>query len=222
MTLLASISHVLAHPLFILLTGAVVSSLLIPSLTRRWQDRQKALELKAGLLARLSDAVTRMVTHAWFCDLGGKEELSEEDRVEFDWGYGEWEVEARRLQTQLRAYFTDSPDLAMHWTRYCELLRALHQLSWQKMHRDKMIEALERAYAIPELWKVKATRRAGLRMVEREFTTEPPQGVDWQAFTDTGESEQYMKAAFPQLKLAMEAPIAPLADAILYADVSAY
>lgn len=135
--MLASISDVLAHPLFILLTGALVSSLLIPSITRRWQDRQKALELKAGLLARLSDAGTRIVTHAWFRELGGKEKLSDEDRFEFDWRYGEWEVEARGLETQLRAYFTDSKGLAEHWVRYCQLLRILHELAWQKEERDQ-------------------------------------------------------------------------------------
>jgi hypothetical protein len=220
--MLASISDVLAHPLFILLTGAVVSSLLIPSVTRRWQDRQKALELKAGLLASLSDAATRIITHAWFRELGGKKKLSDEDRVEFDWRYGEWEVEARRLETQLRAYFTDSKGLAEHWVRYCELLRILHELAWQKMERDRMITALSAAYAKPELWKIVASRRGLFGTQVKEFTERPAQDINWKAFTDTRDSKQYMKEAWPALKIAMEAPIAPLADAILYADMATF
>jgi hypothetical protein len=217
--LVASLSDVLAHPLVILLAGALVTSLLIPLITRRWQDRQRALELKAGLLARLSDAVTRVVTHAWFRELGGKCKLSEKDREEFDWRYGEWEVETRQLQTQLRAYFADSPQVARHWARYCDLLRALHHLSWERMGRDRLLAELRDLYETPALWRLTANRRRLLGLVAREFTEERPENVAWMAFLDTRESREYMDERWWRLKAAMEAPLAPLAEAILYADV---
>jgi hypothetical protein len=220
--MLASLSDVLAHPLFILLIGAFVGSLLIPSITRRWQDRQRALELKAALLAGLSDSVTRIVTHAQFQDMGGKDKLSDEDRVEFDWRYGEWLVESRRLQTQLQAYFASSPDLAKHWVWYTELLRSLHELSWQKMDRDIMIAALKKAYEIKGLWTVEARRRRVLGERYQVFAVQPPGDVKWQAFLNTNHALTYMREAWPALKVAMEAPLEPLANAILYADMATF
>jgi hypothetical protein len=214
----ASLSDVLEHPLFILLVGAVVTSLVIPWITRGWQNRQRALEIKAGLLARLSDAVTRLVTHAWFREMGNKEELTADDRVEFNWGYGEWEVESRQLQTQLQAYFAGSAELARHWAAYCELLRALHHLSWERTGRDDLLDTLRQRYATPQLWRVTARRRI-IVPIARQFAADPPRDVDWMAFLDTTKSEEYMAEPFVRLKFAMEAPLTPLADAILYADV---
>ena len=214
----ASLSDVLEHPLFLLLAGALVTSLVIPRITRRWQNRQRALDLKAGLLARLSDAVTRLVTHAWFREMGNKSELTDEDRVEFRWGYGEWEVESRQLETQLRAYFASSPELARHWAQYCELLRALHHLSWEKAGRDELLDALSDLYETPQLWQLTARRRIVLP-ITRQFAADPPANVRWREFLDTTRSRKYMAEPWSQLKAAMEAPLAPLADAILYADV---
>jgi len=41
--------------------SALIASWLLPAFTRQWQDRQKARELKDGLVARLDEATTRTV-----------------------------------------------------------------------------------------------------------------------------------------------------------------
>jgi hypothetical protein len=138
--------------------------------------------------------------------------------VEFHWGYGEWEVESRQLQTQLHAYFGGSPDLARHWAHYCELLRALHHLSWERADRDGLLKTLREIYETPQLWRLTARRRIILP-ITRQFAGDPPENVDWMAFLDTTKSRTYMTEPWWRLKAAMEAPLAPLADAILYADV---
>jgi hypothetical protein len=210
-------------PLVLLVVGAVLTGLLVPYITRRWQDHQKELELKADLLARLSEAVTRVITHAWFRELGGKEELSEADREEFDWRYGEWEVETRVIQAQFEAYFARSPDIARHWATYCDLLRKLHHLSWERTSRRDLLMNLRRAYDDGALWAVTATKRSpllGWRLNRVEsFAEEPVENVDWLAFENTEHRLDYMGRSWPTLKGAMEQPRLPLARAILFASV---
>jgi hypothetical protein len=52
---------VLRHPLFITGVSALIASLLFPALTRQWQDRQNARELKDKLVTQLDEAATRTV-----------------------------------------------------------------------------------------------------------------------------------------------------------------
>jgi hypothetical protein len=43
---MVTLEEVLVHPLFLLLIGAGVSSLLIPWFTNKWQDHRKKLEIE--------------------------------------------------------------------------------------------------------------------------------------------------------------------------------
>jgi hypothetical protein len=55
------IGSVLKHPLFLAVLGAVFSLLLIPQITREWQDRQKEQEIKDSLLEQISTLSTTAV-----------------------------------------------------------------------------------------------------------------------------------------------------------------
>jgi hypothetical protein len=57
-----SIAEILSHPLSLLLIGALVSGLLIPFFTNRWQIHQKGLEIRINLVGRISQTVMRMMT----------------------------------------------------------------------------------------------------------------------------------------------------------------
>jgi hypothetical protein len=39
----------MSNPFLLLVAGAIVSSIIIPDFTRRWQDNQKQIELKTNL-----------------------------------------------------------------------------------------------------------------------------------------------------------------------------
>ena len=52
----SSVSHVLSHPLFLLATGAVISAIVVPMFTNRWQDHQHALDVQTQIAA---DVATR-------------------------------------------------------------------------------------------------------------------------------------------------------------------
>ncbi|HET7273118.1 MAG TPA: hypothetical protein VFI90_18770, partial [Rubrobacter sp.] len=78
----------LAHPLFLLFAGAVLTGIFIPALTRRWQDRQKALELKTELIGEISESITEMAMAVQFVHLGA----TSMDQQRFDEAYREWEA----------------------------------------------------------------------------------------------------------------------------------
>lgn len=45
-------------PLFLLLTGGLLSGWLIPHFSRQWQDRQKALDIKADFVEKVVRSTT--------------------------------------------------------------------------------------------------------------------------------------------------------------------
>ena len=61
--------QILKHPVFLLLMTALVSSYLIPKITKRWQDHQKEMELKTNFVSEISESVVSMVTAVQFAEL---------------------------------------------------------------------------------------------------------------------------------------------------------
>ncbi len=57
-----NIAEILSHPLTLLLIGALLSGLLIPYFTNRWQIHQKGLEIRIDLVGRISRTVMEMMT----------------------------------------------------------------------------------------------------------------------------------------------------------------
>ena len=64
--------ELLKHPLIVLLVGALISGLLIPAFTRRWQNYQKALEIKTQLVSDLSKSIMGIVMATQFAHIGAK------------------------------------------------------------------------------------------------------------------------------------------------------
>lgn len=111
----------LAHPLILLLFGALVSGLLIPEITRRWQIGQKALEIKIGLVGDLSETIMDMVTSIHFVQLGANSMGNQE----FDHAYQTWVVRSAGVDARLRAYFpgTEIPD---EWSKFSEIVTPIY------------------------------------------------------------------------------------------------
>jgi hypothetical protein len=60
----ARLGKVLSHPLTLLLTGAVVTSLVVPAITRGWQDHQKALAVKSELVEDMTAKTSRFLARS--------------------------------------------------------------------------------------------------------------------------------------------------------------
>ena len=64
----------LAHPLLIAVCVALIANWLVPHFTRKWQDHQKALEIKTGLVSDMGESISNAVMSGRFIagDLVGR------------------------------------------------------------------------------------------------------------------------------------------------------
>lgn len=104
---------VLRHPGTLLIAGALISSYLIPSFTRGWQDHQKELELKSALVTDITQSSTSMlltVRFAHYDEPGDAGTLNNP-------GWRVWQIQSAVIASRLRAYFPHT-SLADDWTGY--------------------------------------------------------------------------------------------------------
>jgi hypothetical protein len=117
------LSSTLRHPLVVgallaLLSG-VFASVLLPGLTRSWQDRPRELELKRELVERISKGEANAVTNA--ASFGFRRETSHVSRRErtafLTNALNRWGVASAVIASELTTYFgaTSIPD---RWTGY--------------------------------------------------------------------------------------------------------
>jgi hypothetical protein len=76
----AHLPGLLVHPLLLLIVGALLSSWLIPSITQRWQNHQKELEIKTNLASQISESVTGITMAVQFAPLEAAEQTQQEIR----------------------------------------------------------------------------------------------------------------------------------------------
>lgn len=100
--MLADASATLSHPFVLLVAGALVTSYLVPALTRRWQDHQKELEIKVGLVDQISKATAELLIAVQFAELGA------ESQEKLDAAYRAWEIAGATIGGRLQAYFPGS------------------------------------------------------------------------------------------------------------------
>ena len=115
--------ELLKHPLTVLLLGALISGLLIPAFTRRWQNHQKALEIKTELVSDLSKSIMGMVMATQFAHVGAKSQK----QADFDQAYRDWEIASAVIGTKLQAYFPDTT-IPTEWTAFSALVTAFYAL----------------------------------------------------------------------------------------------
>jgi hypothetical protein len=134
----------------VLLAGALVTGLLVPTITRRWQDRQKELEIKTELVSDLSEAITQIVmavqfVHIWTSIGRVQPGTAAADKVqeEFDQAYRTWETRSAVLATKLEAYFAGT-NIPAEWTRYSDLVTRFYALEGLGDRREAAMDALRK------------------------------------------------------------------------------
>src|SRR6185436_9388091 len=125
----------LSHPLFILLVGAVISGLLIPTINRRRQDHQKALEIKTELVTEISESVVQIVMSTQFVHLGAQSLT----QTEFDQAYRDWEIKSAVIHTKLEAYFGDGA-IPEEWCKFTEIVTEFYALEGVGTDRKAQME----------------------------------------------------------------------------------
>ena len=121
-------SEFLKHPFILLLTGFALTGLIVPTITRWWQIRQKELEIKIELVSEISESVMKFVMAIQFSHIAARsygnhtEELS---RIQHDLNnsYHEWEVRSAVIGTKLQAYLPDTSSIPEEWTDFGRVMQ---------------------------------------------------------------------------------------------------
>jgi hypothetical protein len=116
----------LRHPLVIgatlTLLSAVLASVLIPALTRVWQDRPKALALKRDLVAKISQTATAAIIRARYYPAGHPTASIATRDTAYTRTASRWQVDSAAIGSELATYFRTTA-LPMRWQRYTEAVR---------------------------------------------------------------------------------------------------
>jgi hypothetical protein len=112
------------QPFLLLFATALISNYLIPEITRRWQDHQKELELKTGLVTEISESVLDIVLAAQFEEAGAATQTQEQ----YDQAYRTWEKRKAIIGSKLRAYYPKT-DLGQVWDEFAEVVSEVSALS---------------------------------------------------------------------------------------------
>ena len=147
--ILSTLDAILRHPLFLILATGLVSGLLIPRLTQRWQDHQKAIETRTRFSSEVTESVVKIVLAVQMAERGA---ISPES---YDEAYHEWEVKRATLGSELRGHFQDG-QLAMDWMAFSEEVMQLYILSgtFSEPYRTIVLDKLRKAFPDEEIdWK---------------------------------------------------------------------
>jgi hypothetical protein len=132
-------SQTLAHPFTLLLTGTVISSILIPKFAQKSQDRKKRIEIQINLEKEISKAVTKGIGVA----------ISITNKINTVKEQEECALLFKQIEVDLWAYFQNA-DLADKWGIYFDYMAGLWTLTkhlWDGNFNDQKdkeyIEAIQ-------------------------------------------------------------------------------
>ncbi len=118
------IDQILKHPVFLLFMTALISSYLIPKITKRWQDHQKELELKTNFVSEISESVASIVTAVQFAELGAVSQT----QSKYDEAYQNWEIKRAVIGSKIRGYFPNTR-IGSDWDKFSETVTEVYALS---------------------------------------------------------------------------------------------
>jgi hypothetical protein len=120
--------------------GAALSGVLIPLFMRRWQNRQKELELKASLVSEMSQSIMTMLVairsfHQSGADPDKTRELEQVSR--------EWQIQNAITGTKLKAYFPakDDKDISDTWRVFADIVTEFAFLHSKTRDQQKTLMA---------------------------------------------------------------------------------
>ena len=109
----------LGNPLLVTVVAALLGSWLLPQITRKWQDHQKALEIQTGLVSEMSQSVSSAVANSRFIAAGLIARSSANPGAEQSaWNnlYRDWTTSGAAIGAKLQAYF--GPGVSSDWQTF--------------------------------------------------------------------------------------------------------
>lgn len=127
----AQLSQWLANPLVVTVVAALLGGWLIPQITRKWQDHERALEIRSNLVTEMSESVSSTVVTGRFVAAGLFTNASDDpyaDQKAFNDAYRTWSTDSASIGAKLEAYFAGS-DLGAEWRSFADVVTDFVQLS---------------------------------------------------------------------------------------------
>jgi hypothetical protein len=117
-TVARDVPRLLSHPLFL----ALITALVIPYLTKGWQDHQRELDIKAGLVKQMTEAPARMLgaIRVYQVRDGGASQL--------DVPFLSWETNSTIIAGQLSTYFP-STAIPAQWDHFSQTVNQFYATS---------------------------------------------------------------------------------------------
>lgn len=120
---LARLAKLLAHPLALLAAGALVTSIVVPAITRSWQDHEKELAVKSQLVDDVSAKTSTFLAAIQFARVRGEDENAKAVNDAYKQFLVDGAVLASRLSARLR-----NRSIAARWRSYTHLVEDLYAL----------------------------------------------------------------------------------------------
>jgi len=124
------VGKALSHPLTLLLVGAAVSSLVVPAISRRWQDHREALAVKSELVEEMTAKTSRFLAAIQFARVGADAPIAGDgagDGAAANDAYKQFLVDGAVIASRLSARFDDRR-IATRWRAYTRLVESLYAL----------------------------------------------------------------------------------------------
>jgi hypothetical protein len=159
--------EILTHPFFLLVVGGLITGGLFPLLARQWQDQKQLLEVKASLVAEMSESVTAFLTRigtvrvyrSWLPPPELREEQPEQAESvekryreafdEMNERYYAFQLTSAVIGVKLRVFFP-AAGIEERWRGLAELVSNVYALEgifpperrrrWQEQVREKLLE----------------------------------------------------------------------------------
>jgi hypothetical protein len=157
----------LANPLLVTIVSATLVYLVIPQLTRGWQNHQKVLDVKTGLVGDMSDSVSKALMSGRFIASGLIGKATPDPfatQRAFNTAYQDWTTRSAVTGAQLAAYFPDS-DLSDRWRAYAAVVGDYLQVGVRGQLTDRVTQLRALLKFLPALhhrdqewWQVLLTR----------------------------------------------------------------
>lgn len=117
----------LGHPLLLLLIGAVVTGLLVPAITHRWQTQQMGQDLKTKVIGEITDASSATMSQLELSVL--PEFGSSTSSAASSAQYQAWMQKGSAINSEIHAYFPDH-SLPSHWGNFYGLMRNFYLFTY--------------------------------------------------------------------------------------------
>lgn len=148
----------------------ITLALLVPWITRRWQEAQRDMEIKTELIAEISGLVMTTVMTIYLVNAGHaqqSEAKTQED--ELDQVYKKWRIDTCVIGSKLHAYFPDhlKGEMQTHlkWKQFSERITRYYESGRDKGYKNSEKQSLrdkddlleEKARVIEDILRSKVT-----------------------------------------------------------------